>query len=142
MSVAVIIRTTAAAALLTSGLACGGGGERLTTSEFIEQADSACERFDERVERTATPRPKTALDGIGRLISSLDEYIAQLREIQPPERLDSKYQSYISLIDKERERAKKASSDERSAQRYLDAEPTQLNEAGRIATDLGLSDCF
>lgn len=121
--------------------ACGseGGSTELTTGQFVEQTNAVCERMLERAE--AVSRPRTAIEGVNLFLPFMDEWIAQLREIKPPDRLDGTFDQYIGFLRKERDQAASARKDEATAQRYLDRDTPDVKKADAIAHELGLSDC-
>jgi len=81
------------------------------------------------------------LEGLGRILPPLDDFLERLREIHPPQQLEPKFNEFVRLWTREREMAASASKDEDSARAYLDAPSPAAQDAEAIAEELGLADC-
>lgn len=85
-------------ALLLAG--CGGGGDRLSRAEFVEQATAICDSFDQRVDALAEPQSLEEIETLGQELGEiLDEGLAELRELEPPEELEEPYDRYLASGD-------------------------------------------
>jgi hypothetical protein len=126
---------------------CGGGGDRLTREELIEEADATCAEFDQRVEEVDEPE---SLDDIERYVQEIrpivEEGTDELAELEPPEELQDEYDDWIAAtrsgIDRfdELEEAA-ASGDEQRIQEVLQGAGEGGEEASRLAQEIGLQEC-
>jgi hypothetical protein len=136
---------TGAMALAAAG--CGGGGDRLTREELIEEADATCAEFDQRVEEVDEPE---SLDDIERYVQEIrpivEEGTDELDALEPPEELQDEYDQWIqetrSAIERfdELEEAA-ASGDEQRIQEVLQGAGEGGDEANRLAQEIGLQEC-
>lgn len=78
--------------------ACGGGG--LSKEEFVDQADEICAEAQERAEDLAQPTdPSQAASYADSLEEITTGYIAELRELKPPEEDAERLDSLIDMIE-------------------------------------------
>jgi hypothetical protein len=136
---------TGAMALAAAG--CGGGGDRLTREELIDEADATCAEFDQRVEEVDEPE---SLDDIERYVQEIrpivEEGTDELDALEPPEELQDEYDQWIqetrSAIERfdELEEAA-ASGDEQRIQEVLQGAGEGGDEANRLAQEIGLQEC-
>ena len=136
---------TGAMALAAAG--CGGGGDRLTREELIDEADATCAEFDQRVEEVDEPE---SLDDIERYVQEIrpivEEGTDELDALEPPEELQDEYDDWIAAtrsgVDRfdELEEAA-ASGDEQRIQEVLQGAGEGGDEANRLAQEIGLQEC-
>jgi hypothetical protein len=136
---------TGAMGLAAAG--CGGGSDRLTREELIEEADATCAEFDQRVEEVDEPE---SLDDIERYVQEIrpivEEGTDELEALEPPEELQDEYDDWIAAtrsgVDRfdELEEAA-ASGDEQRIQEVLQGAGEGGDEANRLAQEIGLQEC-
>jgi hypothetical protein len=136
---------TGAIGLAAAG--CGGGDDRLTREELVEEADATCREFDQRVEEVDEPE---SLDDIERYVQEIrpivEEGTEELDALEPPEELEDEYTEWIeatrSGVDRigELEDAA-ASGDEQRIQEVLQGGAEGGEEADRLAEELGFQEC-
>ena len=136
---------TGAMGLAAAG--CGGGDDRLTREELIEEADATCTEFDQRVDEVDEPE---SLDDIERYVQEIrpivEEGTDELDALEPPEELQDEYDDWIAAtrsgVDRfdELEEAA-ASGDEQRIQEVLQGAGESGEDANRLAQEIGLQEC-
>ena len=136
--------------LAVDGTGCGGGGsERVTAPELVQRADAICakERGSfARIQAHPPPNASVAADQTDELIQVTEDANAQLRDLKPPEQLQSSYDRYLEARDRavdQMNRGKDAAQDQDSAaygaaQAAIARDATQRR---RLARALGLRVC-
>jgi hypothetical protein len=106
----------------TALAACGGGGsERVSAAELVQKADAICTKERSsfaRVQAHPPPSASVAADQTDELIKATQDANTQLRDLKPPEGLQSSYDSYLEARDRvidEMNRGKDAAEDRDSA---------------------------
>ena len=136
---------TGAMGLAAAG--CGGGSDRLTREELIEEADATCAEFDQQIEDVPEPE---SLDDIERYVQEIrpivEEGTDELDALEPPEELEDEYADWIEAtrsgvdrIDELEDAA--ASGDEQRIQEVLQGAGEGGDEANRLAQEIGLQEC-
>jgi hypothetical protein len=126
---------------------CGGGSDRLTREELIEEADATCAEFDQQIEDVQEPE---SLDDIERYVQEIrpivEEGTDELDALEPPEELEDEYTDWIEAtrsgvdrIDELEDAA--ASGDEQRIQEVLQGGAEGGEEADRLAEELGFQEC-
>jgi hypothetical protein len=141
------ILLSAIAGVAISG--CGGGSERVSAAELVQKANEICrqERSTfERVQAHAPPNASVAADQTSELIKATDDANSELRDLKPPEELQSAYDRYLAARDQavdEMNRGKDAAESQDSAA-YGAAQAAVARGAPqrqRLAQSLGLKVC-
>ena len=136
---------TGAMGLAAAG--CGGGGDRLTREELIEQADATCAEFDQQIEEVQEPE---SLEDIERYVQEIrpivEEGTDELDALEPPEELEDSYDQWIEAtrsgveqFDELEEAA--ASGDEQRIQEVFEGAGVGGEEADRLAEEIGFQEC-
>jgi hypothetical protein len=136
---------TGAMGLAAAG--CGGGDDRLTREELVEEADATCADFDQRIEEVGEPEsPEDIERYVQEIRPIVEEGTDELDALQPPEELEDDYdqwiqetRSAIDMLDELEEAA--ASGDEQRIQEVLQAAGEGGEEADRLAQELGFQEC-
>jgi hypothetical protein len=136
---------TGAMGLAAAG--CGGGDDRLTREELVEEADATCADFDQRIEEINEPESPADIERYVQEIRPIvEEGTDELDALQPPEELEDEYdqwiqetRSAIDMFDELEEAA--ASGDEQRIQEVLEGAGEGGEEADRLAQELGLQEC-
>jgi hypothetical protein len=136
---------TGAMGLAAAG--CGGGDDRLTSEELVEQADATCADFDQRIEEVDEPEsPEDIERYVQEIRPIVEEGTDELAELQPPEELEDEYdqwiqetRSAIDMFDELEEAA--ASGDEERIQEVLQSAGEGGEDADRLAQELGFQEC-
>jgi hypothetical protein len=130
-------------------IGCGGGSERVTAAELVQKADAICgkERSNyQRVQAHPPPNASIAADQTGELIRATEDANSQLRDLKPPEELQSRYDRYLEARDRvvdEMKRGKDAAEDQDS-NAYGAAQAAVARGAPqrkKLAASLGLRVC-
>jgi hypothetical protein len=83
---------------------CGGGGnDQVTAAELVHKADAICtkERGSfARIQAHPPPNASVAADQTDELIKATEDANSQLRDLKPPEELQSSYDRYIEARDR------------------------------------------
>jgi hypothetical protein len=140
---------TAAGMLLLAG--CGGDGdaeaERLSKTEWIEQADEICVQANEEVEALTDP---TTLDEIGAFTDEASgisrDALADLRALRPPEEDEATVDEMLDLVEQQIEIGEQIgeaarNGDQAEVERLVaEAEPLEA-KADEMGRQYGLDDC-
>jgi hypothetical protein len=145
--------TAPLAVLIAAGAAlagCNGGGEdRASAAELVQKADQICgeERSSfARIQADPPPNASVAADQTDALIKATEEASSELRDLKPPEELQSAYDRYLEARDRALEqmkRGREAAQDQDSAA-YGAAQAVVAQEAPqrrKLAQALGLRAC-
>jgi hypothetical protein len=134
----------------TALAACGGGGsERVSAAELVQKADAICTKERSSFARVqAHPPPNASVAGnqTDELIKATEDANAQLRDLKPPEGLQSSYDSYLEARDRvieEMNRGKDAAED-RDSTAYGAAQAAVARGASqrrKLARSLGFKVC-
>lgn len=124
----------------------GGGGERLSREEFVEQATAICSRAEERVGALAEPETIEEVETYAREARVItEEGVSDLRELEPPEELEDGFDSYLEQGDEvvallgELERSA-AAGDEAEARR-ISGRIADAADAQAAARAAGIPEC-
>ena len=129
---------------------CGGGDSKpLSAAELVQRADEICGKerssFD-RIQAHPPPNASVAADQTDELIKVTQDANSQLRDLKPPEELQSAYNQYLDARDRavdQMKRGKEAAESQDSAA-YGAAQAAVAHEAPqrrKLAQSLGLKDC-
>jgi ABC-type glycerol-3-phosphate transport system substrate-binding protein len=141
------ILATLSAAVLA---ACGGGdasSERLSEEEFREQANAICTDYNEQIADLGSPAsPEDIPDYVERGIPIIEEGIAKLRELNPPEELADDYDRMLDETEKTIPVARQlseaaADEDAEAVQEAISLGQEADAESDRIAREMGLESC-
>jgi ABC-type glycerol-3-phosphate transport system substrate-binding protein len=141
------ILATLSAAVLA---ACGGGdasSERLSEEEFREQANAICTDYNEQIADLGSPTsPEDIPDYVERGIPIIQEGIAKLRELNPPEDMADDYDRMLDETEKTIPVARQlseaaADEDAEAVQEAISLGQEADAESDRIARELGLESC-
>ena len=135
---------TGAMGLAAAG--CGGGGDRLTREQLVEEADATCREFDQRVEEVDEPE---SLDDVERYIQEIrpivEEGTDELDALEPPEELEDDYDQWIeetrSAVDRFDELEEAAASGDEQRIQEVFQDVGEGEEADRLAQELGFQEC-
>jgi hypothetical protein len=131
-------------------VACGGGdgsGDRLSEEEFRQQANGICADYNERIADLGSPTsPEDIPDYVERGIPVIEEGIARLRELNPPEDLEDDFNTMLDETEKAIPAARKlseaaAEEDAAAVQEAISEGQEADAESDRLATELGLDEC-
>ena len=135
---------TGAMGLAAAG--CGGGGDRLTREELIEEADATCAEFDRRIEDVQEPESLEDIEAYLQEIRPIvEEGTDELDALEPPEELADEYDDWIAAtrtgVDRfdELEEAAASGDEQRIQEVFQDA--GEVEEADRLAQELGFQEC-
>jgi hypothetical protein len=139
----------AIALLAIHGAGCDGGEDRVTASELVQMADEICgkERNSfERIQSQPPPNASVAAEQTTELIEVTENANSELRDLRPPEELESAYDRYLEARGRavdQLKRGRDAAEDQDSAA-YGAAQAAAARESPerrRLAEALGLKVC-
>jgi hypothetical protein len=130
--------------------ACGGG-DRLSREEYIRQADAICKRYEgklrryeERLDRASSPKELAQV--IDEAIPTVEDGVGELRNLEPPEKLEQKVADWLQLNHKNvetlaqlRDAAKEG--DPGKLQELVEKGDENERRADELARDIGLDAC-
>ena len=136
--------------ILALGVGCGGGGsERVTAAELVQRADAICSterKSFARIQAHPPPNASVAADQTDGLIKATEQANARLRDLKPPEALQSSYDEYLEArgrVIEQMNRGKDTAQDQDSSA-YGAAQAAVAREAPqrrKLARALGLRVC-
>ena len=136
----------------------GGGGDRLSQADFVSQANAICKEANDKIEALDAPdfdpTSDTAtdeqLDEFGDFLDDVipiarDE-VDELRDLNPPENVESDFNQALSLVDEtlnEGEEAAEAAhdGDREKVKEKLEESNKHSNEADELAKKIGIPTC-
>ena len=136
----------------------GGGGERLSSAELVEQANRICADYDQRVEniqakyagRITGFEDEKSLDALEEFAaesrSEVAEGLEKLRELEPPEDVEERYDEWLATGDETLERIEEleeaaAGGDSGEVAKVIQQAGESERESDRLAAELGLTEC-
>ena len=136
----------------------GGGRERLSKTELVERANAICSDFDKRVEeiqkkyeaRITGFEDEKSLDALaefaGESRSTVEDGVEELRELEPPEDLEDRYDAWLATADQTLERidelAEAAEARDRAeVGKIIRQVGEEEQDSDRLAQELGLTEC-
>jgi hypothetical protein len=130
---------------------CGGGSgsEQVSAAELVKRADAICaaeKASFNRVQAHPPPNAKIAAEQTDELVQATESASAQLRDLRPPQDLQSAYGRYLEARDRvidQMNRGKDAAQDQDSAG-YGAAQAAVAREAPerrKLARAVGLKVC-
>ena len=133
------------------GLAACGGGDRLSKTDYVKQADATCRKYEKRLqplerELTETQSPQAAAKVIDRAIPVVREGVDELRDLKPPEDLEGRVDEWLDLNEKNTETleklrdAAKAGDEQKISELAREADENE-KRGDWIAREIGLKDC-
>jgi hypothetical protein len=142
----------AALAIFAASLlvACGGtdgSGERLSEEEFRQQANAICMEYNERIADLGTPTSPADIPGyVERGIPIIEEGLAKLRELDPPEDMADDYDRMLDETEKAIPAARQlseaaADEDAEAVQEAISLGQEADAESDRVARELDLDEC-
>jgi hypothetical protein len=129
---------------------CGGGGsERVSAAELVHRADEICAKERSsfgRIQAHAPPNASVAADQTDELIKVSEDANSQLRDLKPPEALQSAYDRYLAARDRVIDQMKhgKDAAESQDSAAYGAAQGAVARDAPqrrKLAQSLGLQVC-
>jgi hypothetical protein len=144
-----LTRAALAACVLVLLSACGGdgSGDRLSEEQFREQANAICAEFDEKISALETPGSPEDIPGyVEEVIPLVEEGLAELRALNPPEEFEEDYETMLDetakAIPAGRALSEAAVDQDPAAVEAAIAQGQEADEASdRVANELGLDEC-
>jgi hypothetical protein len=138
-----------AIAILSLGGGCGGGKDQVSPAELVQKADEICgkERTSfGRIQAHPPPNASVAADQTEELIRVTEGANSQLRDLKPPEELESAYDRYLGSRDRVIDQMKRgeAAAENQDSRAYGAAQAAVARDAlqrRKLARSLGLRVC-
>jgi hypothetical protein len=136
------------AALLLAGCEIGGDGGSTEKEQFIQQADSVCQQYGDRI--GGIPAPQTFLRDFAvymrRAVPIARAQNRELRAMTPPEDQAADFNRMIQLLDQQLDLAAQAGEEayagrEARAQAAMQESLGPADEAARVAARIGFTTC-
>jgi hypothetical protein len=132
---------------LLAAAGCGGGGDRLTRDELIDQGDAICAQNEKDSSVISVPkRTEEVPEYLEQLRPVIEKTLNDLKALEPPESLQSEYDAWISetqgallALDELSEAA--AAGDEARVAGIMEENEERADEATRLAEAIGFRDC-
>jgi hypothetical protein len=145
--VRLVLATIAVLAVATACGGGGGGGDRLSKEEFQQRANAICQRYDEKIKAIGSPTSPADIPAfVEKGVPLLQQGIAELRALQPPEELQHDYDRMLDETEKAIPAARKladaaAKQDAAAVQEAIREGQAAEQASDSLATKLGLADC-
>jgi hypothetical protein len=132
--------------------ACGGGGAGSSESpssptEFRQQADAICAKYESKIEALPAPTSLDDLQGfVDEVIPLIEQGNAELGDLEPPEELADDWGRALELQEENLQKARELQGairdkdDARVQQLFTELGETE-DESNRIARSIGLEKC-
>jgi predicted small lipoprotein YifL len=86
--------------------ACGGGGDELSKSELVSQADKICKDTSEQLDKIPTPNKPSDLSEYGQKASDvIGDGTKKLKELQPASDVKKDYDTFTNAAERQKELA-------------------------------------
>jgi hypothetical protein len=143
------VRALLAALFVAAVAGCGGGdgNDRLTKDELVQKADAVCADYERKVQALGEPQTLPDLATYARAArAALAHGLDELRELEPPAELETKYETWVNTGERTLERIDEletaaAKGNQIEIRRLIDASSREDEESDRLATELGMSEC-
>jgi hypothetical protein len=141
------VRRTVGLALVLVCLAAGCGGGGSDKEDFQKQANSICKRYTEQLAALPAPSSPAAIsEYVDKAIPLLEQGVAELRALKPPEELAGDYGRMLDETENAIPAARDlgaaaAKNDPAAVQKALNEGNAANDKADRLATKLGLPEC-
>jgi hypothetical protein len=140
------------AILLVAGpiAGCGGGGsDQVSAAELVQRADAICVKERSsfgRIQAHAPPNASVAADQTDALIKASQDANSQLRDLKPPDQLQSAYDRYLAARDRVIDQMKRGedAAEGQDSTAYGAAQAAVARDAQqrrKLARSLGLKIC-
>jgi hypothetical protein len=137
-------------ALALGAAGCGSGddgGERLSKTAFIRQADAACTKYEARLDALGQPTNVTELRAFAdKALPIAKDGREELGKLKPPAELEDTYDAWLEQGDEaidivERLREAAADGDQAEIQEIAQDAQRADAEANRLAEQIGFEQC-
>jgi hypothetical protein len=134
-------------AVATAIVAGCGGEDRLSTEEFQQRANAVCAKYNDKIAALGNPSsPEEIPEFVKKGIPLIEQGLAELRSLNPPEEFESDYDRMLDetakAIPAARQLADAAEKrDAAAVQEALQAGQRAGAASDEIATKLGLDQC-
>jgi hypothetical protein len=130
---------------------CGGGGgsKEVSAAELVQRADQICAKEISsfgRIQAHPPPNAPIAADQTDELIKATQDANSQLRDLNPPEQLQSPYGRYLEARDRALDQMQRGrdAADSQDSAAYGEAQAAVARDAPqrrKLAQSLGLKVC-
>jgi soluble cytochrome b562 len=141
-------RQAVAAALAALALAGCEFGSGDGSAEFIKEADTICQRYEQQI--ALIPQPRTLLRDFAvymrRTVPIARQQNQELRRLDPPEQDEEDFRRMLDLLDQQLDIAAQAGElayrgNEEAARAALQESLAPAGEASRLAEEIGFFSC-
>jgi hypothetical protein len=135
---------------MTLASGCGGdngGGGELSQEEFRQQANSICEKYNDKIQAIDSPSsPEDIGSYVDEVVPLMQQGIAELRALHPPAEAQDDYDRMLDETEKGIPAAQQlgeaaSNNDAAAVQRALKAGQAADATSDEIAKELGLTGC-
>jgi DNA-binding NtrC family response regulator len=146
--VALVRRLLVVAFAVTLVAGCGGGGgKRLSKTEFAAKADAICRKYNRLSQSASNPGNFSELAAaVHKLTTLLDQSVTDLRKLRPPKDEQATVDRWIDSVESIRNDLadvgdKAAKKDKSGIQAALRAGAKDNQRGNQLASQLGMTDC-
>jgi len=125
----------------------GGGGDKLTHGEFVDQANAICSDYNRRIGALGTPSSFDEIIAFARSARAVaEEDVGKFKKLKPPDDDRDNWKAYgdkgdeVIAISHDLEKAAK-DMDAAALQRLLTQSQKRAAETKRIALAMGAKEC-
>lgn len=144
-----LLLVMAVVALVAGG--CGSKSGRLSKSEFVEQANAICAKYEQRVQKRMAGIPAgdeaQLASSIEKVLPVIREGNDELRALKPPESLQDHYDRWMKIADAEVAAASKLQNALRKGDRraiqsaFAELQTKDVGQDRLARQELGLNGC-
>ena len=141
-------RLVLVAMAVTLAAGCGGGGgARLSRTQYAAKADAICRKYNRLSSAIANPTSLAELaSAVKKLVPLLDQSVKELRKLRPPKSEQATVDRWIERIEAIRDDLAKvgdraAKKDSKGVQAALRAGAADNQRGNQLAGQLGMTDC-
>jgi hypothetical protein len=144
-----LLLAVAAVSLVAGG--CGSKDNRLSKSEFVEQANAICAKYEQRVQKRMAGIPAgneaQLASSIEKVLPVIREGNDELRSLKPPDGLQGHYDRWMKIADAEVAAASKLQNALRKGDRqaiqsaFAELQTKDVDQDRLARQELGLNGC-
>lgn len=138
------------AGLVAAGLGgCGGGTERLTATELAAQGNALCAKSDKLLKKVfaeelggaGKPTAKQMQAVLKKVVPITEETVSGLRELEPPEKLEAKFEGALEEADEAISSLRKGAAGAEAAEALFSAPEDPFAKTNKGLEAVGITTC-
>jgi hypothetical protein len=125
----------------------GGGGKRLSKTQYAARADAICRKYNRLSQAIANPKSlKQLADAVDKITPLLDRSVTELRKLSPPKNEQATADQWLGKVKAIRDDLAKVGDkadkkDAKGVGAALQAGAADQQRGNQLAGQLGMTDC-